>query len=131
MNLLFFYAVGLGLPLIIVATLCGNLPKDGLFWTLLRGKGRDITVGGKIFFPHAIIILPQLGSSPAIAVLTKGELAIENATFFAMIVVLPPIIFIVINLLAPSPSATICFARFKHNLCKAFSKSCNLGSNTL
>ena len=52
MNLLFFYAVGLGLPLIIVATMCGNLPKDGLFWTLLRGKGWDITVGGKIFFLH-------------------------------------------------------------------------------
>ena len=27
--------------------------------------------------------LPQLASSPAIAVLTKGELAIENAIFFA------------------------------------------------
>jgi cytochrome c-type biogenesis protein len=52
MNLLFFYAVGLGLPLIIVATLCGNLPKDGLFWTLLRGKGWDVTVGGKTFFMH-------------------------------------------------------------------------------
>ncbi|HIE80796.1 MAG TPA: cytochrome c biogenesis protein CcdA, partial [Nitrospinaceae bacterium] len=52
MILLFFYAVGLGLPLIIVATLCGNLPKDGLFWTLLRGKGWDVTVGGKTFFLH-------------------------------------------------------------------------------
>jgi len=47
MNLLFFYAVGLGLPLILVATLCGNLPKDGMFWTLLRGKGWDIPIGGK------------------------------------------------------------------------------------
>jgi|APSaa5957512535_1039671.scaffolds.fasta_scaffold00696_8 cytochrome c-type biogenesis protein len=52
MILLFFYAVGLGLPLIIVATLCSNLPKDGLFWTLLRGKGWDLTVGGKTFFLH-------------------------------------------------------------------------------
>ncbi len=52
MNLLFFYAVGLGLPLIVVATVCGNLPKDGLFWTLLRGKGWDITVAGKTFFLH-------------------------------------------------------------------------------
>ncbi len=52
MILLFFYAVGLGLPLIIVATVCGNLPKDGLFWTLLRGKGWDLTIGGKTFFLH-------------------------------------------------------------------------------
>jgi cytochrome c-type biogenesis protein len=52
MVLLFFYAVGLGLPLIIVATLCSNLPKDGWFWTLLRGKGWDFTVAGKTFFLH-------------------------------------------------------------------------------
>ncbi len=52
MLLLFFYAVGLGLPLIIVATMCGNLPKDGMFWTLLRGKGWDLTVAGKTFFLH-------------------------------------------------------------------------------
>ncbi len=52
MILLFFYAVGLGLPLITVATVCGNLPKDGLFWTLLRGKGWDLTIGGKTFFLH-------------------------------------------------------------------------------
>jgi cytochrome c-type biogenesis protein len=52
MLLLFFYAVGLGLPLILVATLCSNLPKDGLFWTLLKGKGWDLTVGGKTFFLH-------------------------------------------------------------------------------
>ena len=81
--------------------------------------------------PHAIIILPQLGSLPPIAVLTKGELAIEKPIFFAIIVDLAPITFIVINLLAPSPSTTICFERFKHNSCKAFSKSYNLGSNTL
>jgi cytochrome c-type biogenesis protein len=52
MMLLFFYAVGLGLPLILVATLCSNLPKDGMFWTLLRGKGWDIKLGGKTFFLH-------------------------------------------------------------------------------
>lgn len=52
MMLLFFYAVGLGLPLIMVATVCGKLPKDGLFWTLLRGKGWDFTIAGKSFFLH-------------------------------------------------------------------------------
>ena len=36
-----------------------------------------------------------------------------------------------INFFAPSPSTTICFDKFKHNLCKAFSKSNNLGSRTL
>ena len=34
-------------------------------------------------FPIPITILPQLGSEPATAVLTKGELAIEKQIFFA------------------------------------------------
>ena len=82
-------------------------------------------------FPIAITILPQFGSSPAIAVLNKGELAIEKPIFFAIVVDLAPITFIVINFFAPSPSTTICLERFNANLCKAFSKSCSLGSKTL
>ena len=57
--------------------------------------------------PIAIIILPQFASSPAIAVLTKGELATENAIFFADFVEEAPSNFMVINLEAPSPSITI------------------------
>lgn len=52
MILLFFYAVGLGLPLIILATICSNLPKDGMFWALLRGKGWNLNVAGKTIFLH-------------------------------------------------------------------------------
>ena len=79
MNLLFFYAVGLGLPLILVATLCGNLPKDGMFWTLLRGKGWDIPVGGKTFFLHTTnlfsgILLIALG-----IVLATGYMTYVNS----------------------------------------------------
>lgn len=51
-SLLFFYAVGLGLPLILVATFCAHLPKDGLFWRTLRGKGWDVQVGGRTLFLH-------------------------------------------------------------------------------
>ena len=36
-------------------------------------------------FPIPIAILPQLGSSPAIAVFINGELAIEKAIFFALL----------------------------------------------
>ena len=79
MNLLFFYAVGLGLPLILVATLCGNLPKDGMFWTLLRGKGWDIPVGGKTVFLHTTnlfsgILLIVLG-----VVLATGYMTYVNS----------------------------------------------------
>ena len=63
-----------------------------------------------------IAILPQLGSSPATAVFTKGEFAIEKAIFFALLKDFALITLIVKNFLAPSPSTTICLARFKHNL---------------
>ncbi|MEE3346816.1 MAG: SUMF1/EgtB/PvdO family nonheme iron enzyme [Nitrospinota bacterium] len=79
MNLLFFYAVGLGLPLIIVATLCGNLPKDGLFWTLLRGKGWDITVGGKIFFLHTTNLFSGLLLIALGVVLATGYMTYINS----------------------------------------------------
>jgi len=79
MNLLFFYAVGLGLPLILVATLCGNLPKDGMFWTLLRGKGWNIPIGGKTVFLHTTnlfsgILLILLG-----VVLATGYMTYVNS----------------------------------------------------
>ena len=64
--------------------------------------------------PIAITILPQLGSSPAIAVFTKGEFAIENAIFFACDSVFDLRIFTVINLEDPSPSATTLLARFNN-----------------
>lgn len=48
--LLFIYALGLGLPLVIVSTLFGRTSRKSLFWRLLRGKGwhvekRSVVVG--------------------------------------------------------------------------------------
>lgn len=39
MLLLFVYALGLGLPLILVSTFFGQASRNSLFWRLLRGKG--------------------------------------------------------------------------------------------
>ena len=50
--------------------------------------------------PIAITILPQFGSSPAIAVFTKGEFATEKAIFFASISFLHLLTFIVTNFVA-------------------------------
>ena len=52
MILLFFYAVGLGSPLILIASICSHLSKDGLFWRVLRGKAWDIKVGKRTFLLH-------------------------------------------------------------------------------
>ena len=52
MTLLFFYAVGLGTPLILIASVCSHLPKDGWFWKILRGKAWDIKIGNWSFLLH-------------------------------------------------------------------------------
>ena len=75
MTLLFCYAVGLGLPLIVIATFCGNLPKDGLFWKMLRGKGWDIPIGGNTIYLHTTnlfsgLLLIALGVALAMGYLT-------------------------------------------------------------
>ena len=49
MMLLFIYALGLGLPLIIVSTFFGRANRQGMFWRVLRGKGWNVSV-------HAMII---------------------------------------------------------------------------
>ena len=74
-------------------------------------------------FPIAIAILPQLGSSPNIAVLTNGELAIENDIFFASLSLEHFRELIFINFEAPSPSLTTLFAKFNKTLFRAKSKS--------
>jgi cytochrome c-type biogenesis protein len=52
MTLLFFYAVGLGSPLILIASICSHLPKDSWFWRLLRGKAWDIKIGKHTVLLH-------------------------------------------------------------------------------
>jgi cytochrome c-type biogenesis protein len=42
--LLFIYALGLGLPLVIVSTFFGRASRQGLFWRALRGRGWTATV---------------------------------------------------------------------------------------
>ncbi|QPJ66732.1 MAG: SUMF1/EgtB/PvdO family nonheme iron enzyme [Candidatus Nitrohelix vancouverensis] len=73
--LLFFYAMGLGLPLIMIATLCSRLPKGHLFWRILRGKGWEVTVAGKTLLLHSTniatgILLIGLGYALAMGYMT-------------------------------------------------------------
>ncbi|MEE9257985.1 MAG: SUMF1/EgtB/PvdO family nonheme iron enzyme [Nitrospinaceae bacterium] len=75
MSLLFFYALGLGLPLIVIATFCGKLPKDGLFWRVLRGKGWEVQVAGRTVLLHSTnlfsgLLLITLGTALVMGYLT-------------------------------------------------------------
>ena len=73
---------------------------------------------------------PQFGSSPAMAVFTKGELAIENEIFFASSSLLQFLTLIETNFDAPSPSAATLFAKFKSTLNRDFSKFLSFSSFT-
>ena len=44
MMLLFIYALGLGLPLMLVSALFGRASRDSFFWRALRGKGWSVEV---------------------------------------------------------------------------------------
>jgi cytochrome c biogenesis protein CcdA len=48
MMLLFIYAIGLGIPLIIVSTFFGRASRDSMLWRALRGKGWNISANAMI-----------------------------------------------------------------------------------
>ncbi len=48
MMLLFIYALGLGLPLMIVSAFFGRMPRDSFVWRMMRGKGTERTVSTKV-----------------------------------------------------------------------------------
>jgi cytochrome c-type biogenesis protein len=58
--MLFVYALGLGLPLLLVSTLIGDRPRDSLIWRILRGKGWHVTVLGQTVHLHTTSILSGL-----------------------------------------------------------------------
>ena len=66
---------------------------------------------------------PQLASSPAIAVLTKGELAIERPTRLALSSLAAPLTLTAMNFCAPSPSRTTRCASCRHTSSSAAAKA--------
>ncbi len=90
MTLLFFYAVGLGCPLILIASACSHLSKDGWFWKLLRGKAWDIKFGQRTFLLHTTnlfsgLLLMLLGVALAEGYLTyfNNLIPLELQIWFA------------------------------------------------
>lgn len=90
MSLLFFYAIGLGLPLILISTFCGHLSKDGLFWRILRGKGWDVKIGNQVLMLHTTnlfsgLLLILLGWALAVGYITyiNSLIPIEMQVWFS------------------------------------------------
>lgn len=60
MLLLFIYAMGLGLPLIILSFLFNTLDREGLFWRLMKGKGWDFSIAGRELHLHSSNLISGL-----------------------------------------------------------------------
>src|SRR5437870_767009 len=86
---------------------------------------------GSPAFPTAMTTRPQLASSPAIAVLTRGEFAIDIAIRRAEALETAPSTSISTSLRAPSPSRATCSARLASTAVNARRKSLRRGSAAL
>jgi cytochrome c-type biogenesis protein len=56
-SMLFIYALGLGLPLMLVSTVIGDRPRDSLIWRIMRGKGWNVTILGRTVHLHSTSII--------------------------------------------------------------------------
>jgi cytochrome c-type biogenesis protein len=56
-SMLFVYALGLGLPLMLVSTFIGDRPRDSLVWRILRGRGWQVTVLGQTIHLHSTSVI--------------------------------------------------------------------------
>ncbi len=75
MMLLFIYALGLGLPLIIVSTFFGRASRQSMLWRALRGKGWTVST-------HAMIIGLIWALAIRLILVGIGRYAFNNFAYF-------------------------------------------------
>jgi len=94
MLLLVIFAMGLGVPLILVSTFFGRADRNSLFWRILRGKGWSVTLFGQHLYLHStnlisgilfvvLGILMLSGRLTLLNSLVPDDLAIRSAEWFA------------------------------------------------
>lgn len=76
MILLFIYAMGLGLPLIIVSTFFGRANRKSLFWRTLKGKGWKVD-------SHLIVVAVVWALALWRVLVAFSEYAFQNLSLFA------------------------------------------------
>jgi cytochrome c biogenesis protein CcdA len=76
MLLLFIYAIGLGLPLIIVSTFFGRASRKSFFWRALRGKGW-------FWNTHSLVVALFWALALWRVLVSFSQYAFENLNFFA------------------------------------------------
>jgi cytochrome c-type biogenesis protein len=71
----FIYALGLGLPLVVLATFFNRLGNGSRFWRFLKGRGFEINLGGRNFHLHTTNILSGLLMISMGVLLASGQLS--------------------------------------------------------
>lgn len=94
MLLLIVFAMGLGVPLIVVSTFFGRSDRNSLFWRVLHGKGWEVTLLGRSLSVHSANLVSGLlfvglgilmvsGRLTLLNSLVPDDLALWVAAFFA------------------------------------------------
>jgi cytochrome c-type biogenesis protein len=76
--MMFIYAVGLALPLLIFSTYLGNINKNGKLWRFIRGKELQICLGKKIISIHTTSLISGLLFIILGYLIFSGELSAFN-----------------------------------------------------
>lgn len=74
--LAFIYALGLGLPLILVATFFSHLGNGTPFWRFMRGTGWTVKIFGREFYLHSTSLISGLLMIVMGALLLSGRLTL-------------------------------------------------------
>ncbi|CAG0946404.1 hypothetical protein ANRL1_02980 [Anaerolineae bacterium] len=80
MFLAFVYTLGLGAPLILISVYFSRLGSGTRVWQFLRGKGFDISIGGKKIFLHTTSILSGVMMIALGLLLASGQLSVLTQT---------------------------------------------------
>jgi cytochrome c-type biogenesis protein len=73
--LAFIYALGLGMPLILMATFFSRLGSGSRFWKLMRGRGFELHLGFTTLYLHTTSVLSGLLLVGVGVLLASGQLA--------------------------------------------------------
>jgi cytochrome c-type biogenesis protein len=78
MFLLTVFAMGLGVPLIVVSTFFGRSDRNSLFWRLLRGKGWQVRLFGSNLYLHSANVISGLLFVTLGILMVAGRLTMLN-----------------------------------------------------
>jgi cytochrome c-type biogenesis protein len=78
MILLTVFALGLGVPLVLVSTFFGRSDRTSLFWRVLRGKGWHVTLLGRSFYLHSANVVSGLLFVGLGVLMVSGRLTVLN-----------------------------------------------------